>query len=827
MKVVASGFGRSVRFLIFVGLLWSVLPGRVASLLVNDHVTQELAESRVAACFALSSSRWMEFLLAPGQMGVKIVSNAGAPSDLYGMPDLVCEYTIRYQIATRGGKVLRDGESVFRSTPLLYRDEASGNMVPAQTFIGVPFIPLSSRSAVLNLEDSGDEPAVLKVMRGHCDPRLNDIVVRVYQNEKPADYKLRYLWQRMPLEKQTRLARGNVHEVDLLTAAEKRNLLENRWVAVAPQGIVGDDYVERKLFTLRERATTQFSQSTLPRGLLVGEGTLGVIAVPEAGGCLRLSFQPLESNLEPPVVSVRILGRRSKQPRVEVLDLLETGLEVNLEVEGGLVELESPTSVIVLAFMDWVAGGVEVTPEPRAAQCFVVRPGTSIEYAVLGRQDEAGSFRLDLRRPVRSSLQWPGRGVSVQFELLDQRGTTLGVGRIRHDNGVSWYDSLSAGGKDVDVTDPSRAYLVLPAGCSRVRVTTEDEEVYVSAHTRPSSLVRSVDVPQDYQAYERAQDDSRNWFPLRPLNYPEIIGRAGEVFVRAQQRPGDVAAVQEVRVVPLYPLRPAETRQALTPVDLDEDDPAQGGRGYFARLPALDPVELLLLDSDGEGLVRPRVFSLGAVEGESTARLYSAHRLLGVLAHAGAIAEQRLDPIEGGWHLLRAESEPKQDIFIGPITPPGADLYTLKAAHRLTPEGLTFRMRKVAPGKESLFFRAYPPAATSAPLVMTVSLRGPPRAEGVPSDSWTFLETTYVVSPPPGDRPAYLVDQKEEPLYPTDAFLLLVGNDLGPGEYEIAVRLLEGPKCYLTLQRVVPGRRESFRIYNERIEENESSEHEE
>ena len=153
-----------------------------------------------------------------------------------------------------------------------YRDEESGAILPAQTYLGLSEVPLSSRTSIVNLEGLESSVRRMRVGLVQADPRVRNAILRVYLNQKPSGYKLRYLWQRLALEKRERLARANVHGVELLTDAEKESLLLNRWVAVAPQGIEGRDYEERKLYTLRERDSTVPSSAILPRGVLAGPG---------------------------------------------------------------------------------------------------------------------------------------------------------------------------------------------------------------------------------------------------------------------------------------------------------------------------------------------------------------------------------------------------------------------------------------------------------------------------------------------------------------------------------------------------------------------------
>jgi hypothetical protein len=62
------------------------------------------------------------------------------------------------------------------------------------------------------------------------------------------DREIKVAWQRMSGADRRRLAAGNIYPPQLLSEAEKRNLLRWRWRPVGPRGVEGEDYEVKRLY---------------------------------------------------------------------------------------------------------------------------------------------------------------------------------------------------------------------------------------------------------------------------------------------------------------------------------------------------------------------------------------------------------------------------------------------------------------------------------------------------------------------------------------------------------------------------------------------------
>jgi hypothetical protein len=817
MRTARARLGVAVSVAMAAWAIYLVLPAKVSQLLIEESVSAEIARSRSSTAFVLNGRGWTDFNLPPEQAMVKVVSNGNVPESLYAVQDLLCEYTLRLDVLDSSGVVLKTQESVLRSSPLNYRDEETGAILPAQTYLGVPLLPLSSRTSIINIEGLEGAARRLRLSLARSDPRVRDVNVRVYVNQKPAAYKLRYMWQRMPLEKRERLARANVHGLDFLTDTEKERLLENRWVAVAPLGFEGSGYFERRLYTLKERYNAILSGAILPRGVYVAPGTLGTVPVPEDGGCVRLEFQRVPGSAREPSVHLVWYRRGGLKPVETDLHLADGAMSYSSECDGGLLEIEASDEIVARAYLDGVANGIEITPETKCAQCYRARGGAPVEFSIVSDSDSPSAFRLDVRRVPLGEGDDPPREISLAYELLDSKRNVLGVGRFAHAEADSWYDKMTGTVKVVAVSDPSRHYFCLPVTCAFFRVFADSDAACVTAYTRPFGLVRQVKVPGDYLAFERAQDDARTWFPLRPERYTDCVASECEVFVKTQQRPPgapDEALAGGWHVDSCEPEGAVNAIKLLTPVEPDGTDTREASPAYFAELAIGETRDLYLGDASGVPVVAPRLIWLKSDDSAGKLTLYVDGALHFQSTQASRVNDEVVPPIDEGWRSIRVEAPRGARVYMNSLLVQPEAIVLERAAHSLATEGLKYRVYKETPGRETLAMRLYAPTSQKAQTIVSASVSGVPKAEGIPSDSWTFLEAVYEIrAPEAGTIPALGFDGGD--LSGGELFLLALGADLRQGWYDVTLRLDAGPRSFLSVLHIVPGTREVRRVSSE------------
>ncbi len=790
--------------------VYSLLPSQVSEILVENGVQAKAAKTRSSTGFVVTARGWTEFAIPQEQSLVKVVSNGNVSEGIYSIQDLQCEYVLRLEVLDGDRVVLKTEEAVLRAAPLSYRDDVTGAVLPVQTYLGISLLPLGSRTTIINLVGLETTARRLRISVVQSDPRVRDVTLRVYANQKPAAYKLRYLWQRMPLEKRERLARASVHAIDFLSDQEKRNLLENRWVAVAPVGIDGKEFFERKIFSLKERHDSLSTGSILPYGLFVGPGTLGTLPIPEGGGCIRLEIQRPPGTPPAPVVRLLWWRRNGLDPVETDLDLHAETLSYSLDLDGGILVIESSDPIVVRGYVDGGVNTTEITPEAKCAQFFRVRGGSPIEFSTVSGSEGPGVIRLDVRRvPLEGKLDVE-QEISLAHDFLDEQGKVLGSGRLTHSEPDSWYDRVTGTSRVVPVSDASRHYFSFPASCTSFRIYSSTDIACVTAYTRPNDLVRKLRIPEDYLLFERRQEDSRTWFPLRPRRFTEYLANDSEVLVRTQPRPPELTAGPEAESSHTEVRTPdgdVNALKLLTPVDPVGAQPWQASPAYFVKLDSRVPRDLYLGDGKGAPFVRPRLISLLETGGEALVSVLLDGRLHFQSAQASRSKEELLPPVSEGWHKIHAEAPSGTGLYLNSILVEAEELFLERTAHRIGRDGLKYRVLKETSRRETLALRLYMPSVLRAEAVVSLLLRGVKKTECLSTDSWTYLETVYEIRAPDAGN-IQAIAANEGPFTGGSLFLSYLGTDLAPGWYEIFVRLLEGPPSCLSVLHIIPGKKE-------------------
>jgi len=807
-----------LRIAVVGAVVYALTPSRVAITIVEDGLSSDITGSRTSTAYVLEGDRWALFSLPPLQEVIKVVSNASVPSHFYQEEDLTCEYALRYQIIDLRDHVVRDQTVGLRGGALNYKDEETGEIYPAQSYLGLGTVPLCSRTTMISLKGLADEAFRLRLSLGVADPRVSDVIVRVYHNDKPQPYKLRYLWQRLSVEKRERLARANVYGPDLLTDWEKQNLLENRWIGLAPQGIHGRNYFERKLYSLKVRERSTKAEGILPRGLFVSAAQPGTVPVPQGLQCLRFEFQRLEAKGGLAVVFLDCYRADLPEKQVTESTSDEASWAYRAEYDGGLLELEASEDVVVRVFVEGQPEEVEITPDLTGISGYLLEAGAPVEFRLVNPEGGRTALRLDVRRLYRETDGNAERVVSWRYELLDGSRRQLAAGSIADVHLPSRYDRIAGELRAARVSDPARRYVCLPPACVSVRLYSNDESVYVSGYTRPFDLSREVEVPESYMEFEKGQLTAKNWFPIRPENYVECLVNEREVFFKTQTRPrqpADYLLGGAYDVEACEPLDSAGAYNILTAVERLYAGSRTRTNAYFLRLPPGEAQRVELRSELGGAMVEPRLLYLGEDDAVSTLRVFVDGRLQTEVRQASRSNEVVLAPIPSGAHEMRIEGPPGGRVYLNRIAAAREEgLYLERTVHWLGEKKLSYELEKKTAESESICLRLYAPAPANE-SVLRLELAGAHQIESLPVSSWTFRSTRYRVRPGAAQGIEILGSQPLR-LCGGELFLLTLGADLGPGRYRLDVSLEGGAPGFLQVAQIIPGEREERRVFGQR-----------
>jgi hypothetical protein len=787
---------------------------------VEEGLPADVENARSCTSYVLSVNRWTSFRIPPGQQALKLVTNANVPSRQRATKDFTCAYSVRYQLIDAYDNVIRDQRYNFSSGFLIYIDDIVGSAVSAQFYRSVDLVPLSSRTLFVNLEGITDKAVRLNLRVSSADAPVTDVIARLYYNERPPPFKLRYLWQRMSKAKKERLARANVYTADLLGDDEKRNLLENRWAAMAPLGIEGRDYSERKLYTRNREDADRQSPTILPKGLYVDEELVGVIPIPEGGGCIRVELERVDE------------GRRGSSPGTAFLtwfgedpgDRVDSGVELegpittcSRDYGGGYLEVHSREPLVARAFVASHPTDLDITPDPGCVPYYLLRGSEGLDFTVSSYQTDATAIRIDIRRI------WPetppaGRSrMRLSYQLLDAAGEALDGGYLFHEEGPSSYDVAVGSLGDWKVSDVTRHYFWFPPRAATLRFRSDEETLLVTVYTRPDLLPRSVRVPEDYLAFEKGDDGLRNWFLIRPKDYADCLRNGAEALLKIQERPPvyspDLIS-EDFHSEVLEPLGGGTGRKVLTPARDPGDFKLEFSPARYRRLPGDEPENAFVWGRPGESMVSPRLICLKSTDDLAAVSVFTDGKLYFHGSVASRSTEIELPPLRPGLYRIASTLSEPGDLYMNALIEPSDSLFIERIVHELGPSGILYSMTKETDRKETLVLRLYTPARLAGRVRIRAHLAHCERKRGVPLDSWTFWTSVYDVRPPDG-RTYPILASNGDVLGGGQMFFLSLGSDLKPGPYEVALVVEDGPACFIQVVKVAPGRRDPRHVFRE------------
>jgi len=296
--------GRTIVSALLLGLLWWRGGALWQHVFPNDsrpsdaHVEQlEAATARFT--YKLDAEAWTLFAIPPGATSLRVATNANLPSALETAPDAEWRYAVSYELLDAQDRVQAQRVYHQRSRITRHADLNTQEVSPAAFYLDAPLTPADTRTFVVDL--AGFPAASRARFRLHAkDEAVQEVALSLYTRAPLSEHQADYLWRRLPDEQKQGLAKGLAYSMAFLEPSEQLQLLKNRWQALGPKGIEGEDYQARKLYTLDEIEPEDTSAPTLPSGLIIDARHDGVMEIPAEGLSLRLNMVPLSASHRAP-----------------------------------------------------------------------------------------------------------------------------------------------------------------------------------------------------------------------------------------------------------------------------------------------------------------------------------------------------------------------------------------------------------------------------------------------------------------------------------------------------------------------------------------------
>ena len=809
---------------ILLGLL-ILVPSLVGGYRLWDSLyLSELAavlEGRIESALPTTTYRalvdgWLDFPLSGKGHALRVRTNGVTDPDASQLPDADWWYAFQYQLLDVAGKTLREGVYHHRTRLRRFRDATTGQLIGRNFLLDPTQVPTTGRGMLIYFSRE-EQPVRLRLRPLQKDPTLAFILFRVYEKLETPSPELDYLWQRFGESKKARLTVGSIYGSEFLQEQERRNLLRYQWKAVGPLGVEHEQYQSLKLYVAREMGGEPELAGIMPYGVYADQQMRAMIPVPEGEWEVKLAFIPLletEAGAGAKEVRVRWYGRGLTQRWQAEVAADSGGVWLAKRFNGGLLELTASVPMVIRAWAKNDTGVSVITPERVQLRAYRAGPAMPLSLPIDHVGDSATPIRVDLRAQLQSTEETVDR--TLIYEFLDAAGETLEKGRLQARLTRSGYDRLVISGQnDQALSEPSRYYFKLAPEVAVVRFTAQ-QETLITAYSRPPSLVREVQVPEDYAEFGDTPAKQPAWFLMRPHAAEQMRRENRTATLIVQPRPPEtdprlLAGQYDWRSY--QPNGNWRGRYLLIPRQDDALARDQALMSVYRELTAGRPTRIHLRAPEGHRQIEPTLIFLRddaapigielRLDGES----YYATRI------AGKRGEIRLPVVRPGVYRLSIKADAPGRWFLNhaEMQAPG---YLRRLALELGGKDLVFDYHKRSAEAEVLTGEFFSLSQDRSRI--RVGIKGEPPARVGPLTDWTFRERVFDLQPG-AEGAVPVLNAKIDALRGGQRFVLPLGADLPAGHYRLQVALEGGDKGFLTLYRLIAGQPEIRTFFRERI----------
>lgn len=518
-------------------------------------------QASVATVYPLQQAQILEFPLNGARFPLRLLSNATLNQDFFqsqmarinlanGDEPIRWHYQIQYQILDENNQTLEEKDYHFWSYPQQYDLQEGSRWITKNFYADSRQIAADTRLMLIAPEPSITAKARrLRVSVSQLDQGADDIAVRLYERITLDDKQIAYRWQRLNNKQKEAIVEGNIYGPEFLSEQEKFNLLRYRVQPLGALGVLNQDYQQRKLYTrdLKDELPEQYQLYSA--GYNFGGHLLAVLPIEQTTQpndhaantliALQWLFNRREQSAAPKTpgvvqftwISPDGQEQKSWQQTVQEGELVQNTLPV------GTVLLSSAEQWLVRQWQLVEGEGdsaepqtqIKIETEPKLNKLRVYLPASdqqtskfnmsnndavSLRYRISNYGQQAVPLRVDLRQRLNpEQVDTKSSSQPLRMRWIDQTGQLVREFVLNTGVELNRFEQVLTD-PDIQLSQPYQQYFMLPARVAEVEITGSSHH-YISLYTRPESLPKITNVPEDYHPFSE-QAKMPYWFVIQP-----------------------------------------------------------------------------------------------------------------------------------------------------------------------------------------------------------------------------------------------------------------------------------------------------------------------
>jgi len=771
----------------------------------SKNINELLSQSKVSLCYQIDLDKWTPFTLDERYRRIRVLSNASFKADFYPEQEQRFWYRLHYQILDKDQQVLKDQKYYHHTGLTRYLDPETQSTVDTRFYNDQSLKPGDISSIVMNL-DLNMNAYYIRFKLAEKDINMQEVIVRVYQEEKTSPQKLGYLWNRLSHDDKKALAKGNVYPHHLMVDQEIHHVLYKKWRPLGPTGVEGRDYHIRRLYIVKEIDGERISpKKILPEGFLLDVFHHGIVSLPQKQS--RVQFQFLiadeQNDLAEKKIQFKWYGTKPGQTNSYYHTFNGGRFAIEKSFPDGLIDISVSHPMILKVFHLKNNQPIDITPDPLKINTFVSDKDMPVIYSIHNSHAPLTPYRFDFRCFIQDTVKTK----FVSYELLNKHHQIVKTGKLSLNTTKSFYDRVADDISDIFLSEPARYFFALERHIKKIKFKS-DQKVLISAYNRPYRMPKKTRIPEDYHQYNLKNPDRQpSWFAFHPIDRQSYLENGRIQPVTIQFRPPeskDEFIAGKYKWEMFFPESKWRGRYLL--LDWDNNKPYRQEllNTIYQKIPSGKAFTIdFKKPAKGLQVISP---DLLFIRKEFDRKLLTIHidgMPIKKYDLTGTRGEIHLPPLSAEKHVFETNPMKETSLYINGAGP-GKKNIMKRLSKRIDSKGLVFKYNKISTEEEMLMFHFFSDYRQSSPTKIAVKVKGhqPPTLK--PLNDWSLCNRRYIVTPNRSSKSPVLFT-KNTFVGQGESFFLPLGSDLPPGTYTVTIKLNRNHSGYIIFSRMTLG----------------------